>query len=275
MRIHDLLDLASLLTAQGPMLVELVPQLPMEKLEQYWVAAHCRTERWVKCLHEGERQLMQVPLRDRPAIWDTLEPTAVEVIATDTLTRIWAAILISWDAYHKSDEASPIARSCYISHLEARNRVMQLMVKWRGAASDLSNRWNRLRRTAERTTDLLLATLPQAKQVDGVAFELARVRLFRREWHNRFFNVTARQGIHLYTQALNHQLAAEYPNIDGHVDLNGRLASGVLGCLHEDLFQESGPLRSLWQMRLYSTVTDVEQLVLDATVAKPHVRWRQ
>jgi len=274
MRITELLELTSLLAVHGPMFVELVPRIPADMLEQYWVATRCRTDRWVTQLCEGERRFTQVPARDRPVIWDLLEPTAVEVLATDPLTRVWGAVLLAWDDWRRSTDAAPVAHSCFVSHLESRNRVLQLMVKWRGAATNLPDRWNQLRRTTERTTDLLLATLPPRGYIDEFAFDRCRVRRFRREWHGRYLDATARQAIPLATQSLLRLIETQYPGIDGHVDLNTRLASAVLGCLHDSLFLHTGQLRDVWQLRMFSTVTDVQQLMHDFDDPQPHVRWR-
>ena len=76
MHARELVELAAILSAQGPMLIRSTPQLSSHGVQQYWTASKCRLDRWARNLKsfaadaaqlDATAVRMQWPLRPRRA----------------------------------------------------------------------------------------------------------------------------------------------------------------------------------------------------------------
>lgn len=270
---HDLLELTSILTSHAGSFVHHASELPRESVEAYWTANRCRFDRWIEDVADCERRLSLAPVSVRPQVWGHFEPTAVEIFSTEVLTRVWGALLTAWDEVRDRNEGAPIGRSCYINHLEARNRIQNLMLKWRPSAPDICDRWNRLRRTSERTTDQLLATLPEIVDYEDFAFDKRRYRMDRVDWIKTGKN-SVPGAVDLSMQALVQLMRHRFMTTVRNEDLHGRIAASILGCLHADMFYSTGNLRSVWRIRMHSFVGDTQILLNEAIDIDSKFRWR-
>ena len=96
-----------------------------------------------------------------------------------------------------TDEAEPVARSVLIGHIEARHRVLTLMARTPGIDAEAAVKLNRLRRRAERWTDLLVGHLADMHGVSEFAFDPQRARDFAEDWRSskRFTGQSARLAV--------------------------------------------------------------------------------
>ena len=76
---------------------------------KYWTASKCRLQRWMAALRLFENDLQSNPPRHNP--WPAIEIVLEEVLLAEILTRVWAAIMVTHDKLHNTDELSGVAHS--------------------------------------------------------------------------------------------------------------------------------------------------------------------
>jgi hypothetical protein len=179
------------------------------------------------------------------------------------LTRVWTAVLCAHDRRRHSDEAEPAARSVLIGHMEARHRVLTLMVRGPGIDAEAALGLNRIRRRTERWTDLLVGHLAGRYAVSEFAFNPPRAEDFAQDFHDRSQRRGGRQVWPLVLAsvrtAFRQALGPESPN----AQLNARIGAAILSCFPADLFDSTGLMRSLWLMRLGNVTEDTQVLIED------------
>ncbi len=130
-----------------------------KELTRYWVESRARMEQW----HEDLSHYHTIDADLRPfamqAWWTNYQATLEEIMVTDILSRIVAALGLAIDQRRQQREIDPVTHSVFVSHLEARNRVFKLVLFGRGSSASQSLQLNRLRRAVERWIDRLLVPI--------------------------------------------------------------------------------------------------------------------
>lgn len=267
MHARELLELAAIVSAHGPLLVEATGRLPASSLDDYWSASKCRLDRWSRSL----KQFSDTPPGDRnqrALRWPAIAGVLDEVLTGEVLTRVWTAVLCAYDRRRGQCEAEPVARSVLIGHLEGRHRVLMLLVKSQAIGAQEAVKLNRLRRRCERWTDVLLSHLWSLHDLAEFAFEPDRAREFADDLHEQSRQPGGRQAWPLMLASLRaafqEALLAPSPN----ADLNAKIGAGILACFPGNLFDSVGLLRSLWLHRLQTT-TDDAQGMIDLLLGEP------
>jgi hypothetical protein len=111
---------------------------------EYWAASKCRLQRWITALKMFEHDV-EHPSDDHDP-WPALELVVQEILLSEFLTRIWAAAVHFHDHYQGSEELCGLANSVYVSHIEARNRAVRLLLAGQGMNEEVFDRANLLRR---------------------------------------------------------------------------------------------------------------------------------
>ena len=93
------------------------------------MASKSRLDRWGRTLKQiTTRAAEQGPLS--PGAQETqVRGVVEEVFTSEMLTRVWAAVSCAHDRKLAADLAEPIARGVLIGHLEARHRVLTLLLQ--------------------------------------------------------------------------------------------------------------------------------------------------
>jgi hypothetical protein len=262
MHARELVELAALVSAHGPVLIQSGKPIPAAGIEQYWTASKVRLDRWAW----GLRRFAGAAEADAPrrqTQWPEFRGLLEEILSGEMLTRMWTAVLCAYDRSRRRDEAEPAARSVLIGHMEARHRVLTLMVRGPGIDAEAALKLNRLRRRVERWTDLLVGHLAGRYDVSEFAFDPQRAQDFAEDLRDRSRRPGGRQAWPLVLASLQtafrQGLGAESPN----ADLNARLAAGILSCFPADLFDSTGLMRSLWLMRLTNVTEDTQGMIED------------
>lgn len=258
MHASELVELAALIAYQAPALVRSCPRLSDTSMEQYWTSSKCRLDRWARAVKAFNTQIQQPELDSwrREPLWQQIEPTLEEILGSEVLTRVWTALCGAIDQAGDDQQAEPVARSIYIGHLEARHRALNLMVYGEGLGAQRALSLNRLRRRAERWTDLLMAYLVDVYDIDQLAFEPRRARDFADDFRSERRQRGTEQGRALMLASLRtafaQALAPESPN----ADLNEQIAVSILACFGPEAFDSTGRFQSLWQLRLSNATSD-------------------
>src|SRR5271169_6380992 len=117
MHARELVELASILSAQGPMLIRSGAQLSPHGVQQYWTASKCRLDRWARALKTYNVELATLDVAARRAQWPALRSLLEEILTGEVLTRVWTAVLCLADREHDARDAEAVARSIMIGHL--------------------------------------------------------------------------------------------------------------------------------------------------------------
>jgi hypothetical protein len=237
-------------------LIQSGQQIPEQSIEQYWTTSKVRLDRWAWRLKTFATDA--VDAQRRKALWPEVRSVIEEILTGEMLTRVWTGVLCAYDRRCGAAEAEPVARSVLIGHMEARHRVLSLLVRSTEIDPDAAEQLNRLRRKAERWTDLLIGHLVRMHDVSEFAFDPKRAKDFAEDMQYRG---NMRGGRHVWPllmaslrASFRHALGDESPN----TDLNARIAASVLSCFPNDLFDSTGLLRSLWLLRLSNMAEDTQ-----------------
>lgn len=254
MHARELIELAAILAVHGPARIGSCKPIPRSSLEDYWVASKSRLDRWARGLKSLGSTVSSSNDCQRPLVRATLE----EILVSEPLTRVWAAVACASDRRHSIDEAEPIARSVLIGHMEARHRVLTLLVRTPAINADYAVKLNRLRRRTERWTDMLIGHLIEAGDVAEFATEPERAREFARDLRDQASAAGGRFATSLVMASLRaafrQGLAVETPN----ADLNSQIAGSILSAFPSEMFDATGVFRSAWMVRLTGFADDTE-----------------
>jgi hypothetical protein len=191
-----------------------------------------------------------------------------EILTGEILTRVWAAVLCAYDRTRGVDEAAPVARSVMIGHSEARHRVLTLLAHESGLDAHSAVKLNRLRRHAERWTDLLVGRLADIQDVGEFAVDPKRAMDFAEDASDRRGFEPSRLAWPLMLASLRKAFQRELGPVSPNADANAGIAAGVLACFPSELLDSTGLLRSLWLMRLTIAADDAESMIAELLAPK-------
>jgi hypothetical protein len=255
----ELVELAAIVSAHGPALVKSVERLSEQGLEQYWTTSKVRLDRWCRSLRNFAT--MAGDPKWRQVHWPRIRAIIEEILSSEMLTRVWAGVLCAHDRQHKLDEAEPIARSVMLGHLEARHRVLTLLLNTPGLDLKSAAKLSRLHERCERWTDLLVGYLISLGDLSEFAFDPAPARDFAQDLRDEGVQPGRRMVWPLILASLRgsfrQEFAAETPN----ADLNQRIAAGILACFPSDVFDSTGQFQSLWLLRLNNSADDAQVMI--------------
>ncbi|MGH7192657.1 MAG: hypothetical protein ACREJM_03880 [Candidatus Saccharimonadales bacterium] len=255
MHAQDFVELAALVADNSSGLIEAGHRLSDEALVQYWSASKCRLQCWSKSL----KQLAAAGSAEiQPPHWlgsggmtatDPLSATTIngllaEILTSEVLTRVWAATATAHDRRRNAGDVEPIVRSVYAGHLEARNRTLVVLARGPGISTHHAVALNRLRRRAERWTDLLLGRVTLDADVSEFTFDAEVAREFAHDFRGQHTWQRGGQAWSLALASLRASFHDEPKTITGNEALNEQIAAAVLGCFGRELFDSAGlPLK--------------------------------
>lgn len=251
MHARELVELAALVAAHAPALVESSKGITDQQQESYRVACKGRLDRWLRFLNRLSEQ------GDSPASAQEVRAVIEEVLTGEVLARVWTAAMAAYDQGHRIGLMQPIAANVLTGHLEARRRVLALLVSGPGIGTEEAVRLNRLRCRTERWSDMLVGCLASHYDVASLASDPDRAADFaedlaqqRREQGNRQVWPLVLSSLHA---AFGQGLSPTSPN----ADLNAQIAQSVLACFPADAFTGTGLFRSLWSFHLAGAGRDM------------------
>lgn len=251
MHVVQLAELAAVIAHHGPALLYRHSTVPPEAINSYWTASRVRLDLWHQTLARFNRAKNSGNHYRMRCWWQDHMGVLEEILASELLTRVIAAIAEGSDRAGHRDEFSPIAQAIYLSHLEARNRVQAAILDRRGCTVSDAVRLNRLRCMIERWIDVLIG------QLAGHDLELARygIDIERTTAHAKDYELSVasptRETIAWLTRASMtdaiRQKVAKNPSLP---QANRDVADSALLILRPDLFDSVGNLKSLWMHRI-------------------------
>src|SRR5262249_34885153 len=174
---RELVDVAGLVALHGPLLASGGQSPNATHLEQYWSTSRIRFESWSRALKAYSALDLKDELFDHD-LWIETRAAIDGIFRSEILSRVFGAVLVACDQKRGGSLAEPIARSVLAAHMEARHRALALLVHGRGVSTPQAVAINRLRRRAERWSDVLIGGLMHLGDVSGFAVEPDRAQDF-------------------------------------------------------------------------------------------------
>ncbi|HZZ73260.1 MAG TPA: hypothetical protein VFE24_13470 [Pirellulales bacterium] len=261
MHSRQLVELAAWIASNGASLIRTPAPLSAAGLNAYWSATRCRLDRWNRAL----KTALPSALGDAagaPRYDSTLTALIEEVLTGEVLSRITAAVLTAYDRRQAAQEYEPVARNLLQGQLDARQRVLSLIVRSPQLDAEQAVEMNRLRRRCERWNDLLIGKLLLDDPVEEFAIDPERAAEFAealRQQHRQIGSQTWPILLGSLRAAFQTSLAPTCPN----PDLNERIAAGLLSCFPSEFFDGQGLIPSLWLIRMTHTTSDAQGMIAD------------
>ncbi|MBN1910940.1 MAG: hypothetical protein JW818_14435 [Pirellulales bacterium] len=269
MHARELVELAALVAAHGPTLIQDEVVVSDSAIEEYWAASKCRLDRWAHRLHAMPTDGNEVATGWHETTWPAQRTVFEEIFTGELLARVITAVSSAYDRRRRTEQINPVARSILLAHLEARNRALYHLVRGSAIRAEEAFRLDRLRRRVERWIDMLVGLVADDEDFDELAIEPQRARDFGEDLHYRHRIRGAAQAWPLIQVSLRgafqRTLSPESPN----GDLNARIAAAVISCFPADLFDSTGVFRSLWMVRLTHGADDAKGMVDDLLTPSP------
>lgn len=262
MHVRDLVEVAGVMALNGPQIIRGAAPLSQAHLEQYWATSKCRFESWhraLKCSATLGAEYSGEDFDDRTQLRATLD----EIFVGEMLTRVWSAVLVGHDRRRRASDDEPVARSVLVSHMEARGRALDLLLHTRGFSTRQALAINRVRRRAERWTDVLIGSLLGEADVSEFAVEADRAGDFADDMARRRATPGGRQSWHLALVSLRGAFGRGLCPVAANPDANARITASILGCFPADLFDSTGMFQSLWMTRLAAVASDAQGMIDD------------
>lgn len=257
--IRHLAEFAGMLSQRTPWIAPYTP-LSESALSDYWVASQCRFERWNRFLHQVESSNSWEPgpaseVRTRFLDW------VEEILVCEMVTRVWTALTTVSEIRTDTRESEPVVRRVYLNHLEARRRLLTLLLAGRGMDPAAAVSVNQTRRRVERWTDLLLGYIMQRGDVAEFAFSPERAYD-----HLDGLRYESQQAQGHYTwplilSSLRSTFSSYSQTWLPNQELCQRIELSVLARCGSDQIDSVGHFRSFWQARLDRNSDDAAMLL--------------
>lgn len=244
------MEIAALISAYSPHVIERPVMPPKEALEQFWESSQKRLKLWLSAMTFFQRSASDASPQERLRLWQELEPTLEEIFVTEVLARVWGAILTSIDEELGTHQYEPIARNVLIGHLDARKRALQLLACDSGVTSEHLHRIDQVRRRVERWTDLLLGHLVEHYSVEDFAFNAERSRDFGSQQLLQSTDRPREQVWALVLVGLRMAFPTAANTSPPNEYFQHQIIASILACFPMDSFQPEGPFRSILEGRV-------------------------
>ncbi|TWT98960.1 hypothetical protein Pla100_21260 [Neorhodopirellula pilleata] len=264
MHVVQLAELAAVLTHHGPAILYRHAAVPPEAINGYWTASRLRIDLWNQSLARFTRAKASGNHYRMRCWWQDHTGVLEEVLASEVLTRVVAALADGIDRAGNRDEFSPIAQAIHLSHLEVRNRVQEAILDRRGCAVQDAVRLNKLRVVVERWIDALIGHLSGADpSLVRYGIDSSRTRAHAEE-AGTMSTAPGRETIAWLTQASMtdglRRIIAKTPSLP---HANREVANSAMMILRPDLFDSVGVLKSLWVHRIQNDSDRTDQMIQD------------
>lgn len=258
MNIGELLELAAVVTARAPRLIQAAQELPTEPLERYWSASKCRNERWAQSLKRLATPCGETAGQSATDGLGECVAILQEILSSEVLTRVWAAVLTAHDRRRRTADAEPVARNVLAGHLEARHRALTLLVRRNTRQPD---ELNRLRRQSERWNDMLIGHLLLTDDVAEFAFDADLAREFADDFSGQAAWREKGVAWTVVAASLRGGFRGEVGSVCCNADLNAEIGAAILCTFGHDLLDSFELPPSLWAARVFQTTETAQSMI--------------
>jgi hypothetical protein len=261
MHASQLVELAAYVSAHGPVLLGGEAVVSSKLLQDYWTASKLRLDSWSRELKTYETTWHNAPAHSKLARFRSLRIVIEEILASEALTRVFAAVITACDQKRSASEGEPIVSSILLGHVEARHRALTLLIHGPGVPAEDAVAVNKLRSHLERWTDLLVGYLLSAGDVAKFAAQPSRAREFAEDLTHQGAWQAGREAWTVLLASLRGGVRAMLQDASPNAQLNRQIAASVAGCFPPHTFQVGDILQSPWPERIFSIADDTEEMI--------------
>jgi hypothetical protein len=273
MHARELIDLAAVVAVHTPVLLRAARDIPEESVEAYWVASKCRLDRWCRSLKKLSTSNRSGTVAPNSAEHRAFCGLLEEILAGEVLTRVWSAAMCVYDRARGADRMEPVARSVLIGHIEARHRVLTILVGRTGLAAEEAMRLDALRRRTERWTDVLIGYMAVGHDLHQFAPDPDRAAEFAADFAQQRQQEGGRFVWPMVLASIRTTFQEWIEPKSQNPDLNAGIAASILLCFPPEVFDGAGVMQSQWLMRISHVTRETEGMLeeLLAEVPSPAV----
>ncbi|MDA1230099.1 MAG: hypothetical protein O2856_04935 [Planctomycetota bacterium] len=184
MKLAYLTEVAALMAAHGQMFIEQTNEVSTEAVGDYYVQSRNRFNRWMRDLTDLEHGLQisePLHLMGLAAGRSATREIAEQILINEMVARIWTVLLLARDISNGIDRIRPVARNIHLGHLAVRHKAMGVVLADdRMTPTDLLA-IDKLRKSAERWTDLLCSAIMGQYNLWEFAYDEERAKEFLRD----------------------------------------------------------------------------------------------
>ena len=256
-----LADLAAVISEHGPAIFYARESVASEAVNAYWISSRNRFELWHQAMARYRHSESSGDFHSLRRWWCEHVIIMEEVLVTDMLTRVVATMAAGMDARSDEDEISPVAQAIHLSHLEARNRVQQIMLFGRGHSVQDAVRLNRLSQGVERWTDALIGRI-SVDSDDSLQYAINRERAADHadDTRSQGQGPQRKATCWLMNAAMHDMLRRRTSEKTALPEANRAVAKSVMLMLRPELFDSIGTLKSLWLHRLEHSIDGTDRV---------------
>lgn len=266
-----LVDLAAVVSEHGPAILYGRETLSPEALTHYWTATHSRFNLWHQAMarySRAEQLNQESALNDW---WEQHTPVMEEILVSEILTRVVAALGIGLDSQASEEEISPVTHAILLNHLEASNRVHQVMLKANGRNMVKAEQLNRVRRGIESWTDVLIGRMAlRSREPLQYAIERERALEYAEEAVLQGYGVIRKTSNALMNMSMHDMISTRLSAEPALAAANREVARSVMLMLRPELFDSVGTLKSLWMHRLENSADRTDRMLEELASADIH-----
>ena len=261
MHARELVDLAAVVAFHAPLLIHASEEILEESVEGYWVASKCRLDRWGRSLKRFSAAADPGAVKSNSGDHQAFRAILEEILAGEVLTRTWAAALCAYDRTHGADRMEPAARSVLIGHMEARHRVLTILVNQSGLTAEEAMRLDALRRRTEGWSDVLIGRLAAEHDVSEFAVDPDRARDFALDFVHQRGEEGGRFAWPMLLASLRAAFQEWLEPRSPNPDLNVKIAASILACFPPGVFDDTGVMQSEWLLRISQITSEAEGML--------------
>jgi len=239
-------EVSALIASQSLSLVEGTKSFPPDALYDFWFHGH---------EHLTERRHILEPMATDDARLEiseaVLEIILKDFFAEEMLIRIVAAVLTAADKRRNQCQAEPIARNILLSCLEVKRLALIILVSEKYLSVESIKKVNRIRRSIERWTDLLLGQLVLRFGLEEFAHDVARSKDFGED---QVSNLNTPHPVQIW-DLITAGLRISFPSgltskVSNHWEI---MLGALMACYPPECFNHSTTMKSLQQIRIERT----------------------
>ena len=266
-----LVDLAAVVSEHGPAILYGRDTLSPEALTQYWTATHSRFNLWHQAMARYSRAEKVNDVDAINAWWRDHTAVLEEILVSEILSRVVAALGAGLDARASDEEISPVTHAILLNHLEASNRVHQVILKAHGPAAVKAEQLNRVRQGIESWTDVLLGRMAiRNSEPLKYAIDRDRATEYAEEATLQGHGVTRRTSNALMNISMHEMISQRLSPEPALPAANREVSRSVMLMLRPELFDSVGSLKSLWMHRIENSADQTDRMLDELTSADIH-----
>ena len=266
-----LVDLAAVVAEHGPAILYGRDSLTPEAMTQYWTATRARFNLWHQALgryRRAEKTGSSIAILEW---WNDHVEVMEEILVSEILTRVVAALGAGMDADASDEEISPVTHTIHLNHLEARNRVQQIMLLAHGKTAQDAAQLNRLRQGVESWTDVLIGRMSvRTREPIQYAINQDRAIEYAEEATHQGHGVVRRTSHSLMNLSMHDMIRRRTSSNTALPAANREVARSVMLMLRPELFDSVGVLKSLWMHRIENSADRTDRMLDELTLPDIH-----